>query len=221
MPIVDFLAHINDPAPAFACHFAGDQSQAVGWTARVTNQLNAPASASSLAKLHEWLGSLADPFQELYQVHDGLLLYEDVNLEVLPSASNDTNEFERAAGIELYPILEWPGRSETVLEDPLSFGWDEEEIAKWKHSSLLFGEICDSDNYFAVRTKGLDSGTIYYLQHDPSIDGPIAANFEELLDRVVADPADFLNSMGCYTRYHDGQTDKQWIPKAYIPNADH
>jgi hypothetical protein len=45
---------------------------------------------------------------------------------------------------------------------------------------------------------------------------PIAESFEEFLDSILADPADFLNHLGCYTRYSDGKTDIQWIPKEYV-----
>ena len=45
---------------------------------------------------------------------------------------------------------------------------------------------------------------------------PIAGSFEEFLDSIVANPADFLYRRGCYTRYSDGKTDIQWIPKQYV-----
>ena len=219
MPIARFLAHVNDPAPGFACHICDDPKETLGWTARVTNHPNGPASASSITLLRELLGPHAAPFEELYRAHDGMLLYEDVNLEVLPPSPNYSGRYFRAAGIEFYSIGDWQSRSKSVFDNPHSLGWEAAEIAKWRHSSLVFGEICHSGNYFAVRTRGADAGSIYYLQHDPFMEGPIAANLEALLDRVVADPAGFLESMGCYTSYHDGRTDKQWLPKIYYPDV--
>ena len=36
------------------------------------------------------------------------------------------------------------------------------------------------------------------------------------MDSIVANPADFLYRRGRYTRYSDGKTDIQWIPKQYV-----
>jgi hypothetical protein len=46
----------------------------------------------------------------------------------------------------------------------------------------------------------------------------IARNFEEFLAMICADPADFLYQRGCYTRYSDGNTAIQWIPKEFLDN---
>lgn len=36
---------------------------------------------------------------------------------------------------------------------------------------------------------------------------------------IVEDPAEFLWARGCYTRYSDGKSDRQWIPKESLPNS--
>jgi hypothetical protein len=39
--------------------------------------------------------------------------------------------------------------------------------------------------------------------------------------RVTADPASLMSEeLGCYTRYSDGKTDIQWIPKELVVEAE-
>lgn len=199
MSIARFLAHLRDPAPGFDCYFAGDDSEGIGWMARVSNSPNAPANPSSMEALREMLGRASGPFEDLYQVHDGIRLYDEA--------------------VELYPIGRWRSRSKSVLNDLLYIGWEEAEVAEMRRSLMVFGEIGASGNHFAVRTVDPEAGSIHYLQHDPIIDGPLATDLADFLDGLVTDPAAFLDRMGCYTRFSDGETDRQWIPKTYRPNA--
>lgn len=199
MSVARFLAHLMDPMPGFDCYFAGDASEAVGWTARVSNWANAAASPSSMKSLREMLVTASGPFEDLYQVHDGIRLYDEA--------------------IELYPIGQWRRRSTSVLNDLLYIGWEEHEISELRRSMTVFGEIGASSNYFAVRTIDPEAGSIHYLQHDPIIEGPVASDLASFLESLVFDPADFLDRMGCYTRYSDGVTSKQWIPKTYRPDV--
>ncbi len=224
MPITQFLSHLDDPAPGFQCALSGDSQESLGWKAFVSHRRKPPANASDIAMLRELLGPVSAPFEALYRANDGYLLYEDSLPNYYIATPDPAVRSYHAAGVQFYPISEWRSRTAKVFEDESSFGWDQAEIARWRDSCLLFGEICHSANYLAVRTSGPDAGKIYYLQHDPFIDGPIADSLEGLLDRIVADPAAFLNDMGCYTRYSDGQRDErgvtnhQWIPMAYIPD---
>jgi hypothetical protein len=36
---------------------------------------------------------------------------------------------------------------------------------------------------------------------------------------VIKDPPGFLYQCGCFTRYSDGKTDIQWIPKEYVADC--
>ena len=92
------------------------------------------------------------------------------------------------------------------------------DAAAWLKDGSAFGEIPHSANFFAV-AAGEDAGKIYYANHDDFREAPIAADLGELLDKIRSDPADFLYQCGCYTRYADGTTDTQWIPKEYIPGG--
>lgn len=57
---------------------------------------------------------------------------------------------------------------------------------------------------------------IFYMDHDDFNEEPIADNVESLIDALLADPPQFLYDRGCYTRYSDGKTKRQWIPKQYV-----
>ena len=82
-----------------------------------------------------------------------------------------------------------------------------------------FGVVCHSANYFTFHTAGPHAGTVFYVDHDDWQDKPIAKTFTDFLALILRDPADFLFNVGCYTRYSDGKTDTQWIPKEYVPDA--
>ena len=60
---------------------------------------------------------------------------------------------------------------------------------------------------------------IYYCDHDDFNTEPIAESFEGFLSMIVDDPPGFMLQRGCYTRYSDGKTDTQWIPKEYVPDC--
>ena len=98
-------------------------------------------------------------------------------------------------------------------------GFDEQDLPDWYYRGVVFGEIPHSANYFVIQPEGDEAGQIYYCDHDDFVTEPIASSFEELLNTIVNDPPAFLFQRGCYTRYSDGKTDIQWIPKDYIPDC--
>jgi hypothetical protein len=176
-------------------------------TARVSSDLNPPASAELLAVIESQLGEAGEPFKQLYSLHDGMTLYRD--------SRSDT------AGISFFPVEEWSARSQDMRDDLTSMGWPDDEMPVWLKEGIAFGEIPHSANFFVVGV-GEDAGKIFYADHDDFRDAPIAENLEEFLDRIRSDPADFLYQCGCYTRYEDDETDIQWIPKEYVADVgDH
>jgi hypothetical protein len=166
--------------------------------------LKPPASAKALARIDSLLGEAGAPFQQLYGLHNGMVLYRD-------SQSN-------AAGVTFFPIEEWPARSQAMRDELTAMGWEEDQMPLWLKEGIAFGEIPHSANFFVVGV-GEDAGKIFYADHDDFMEDPIAEDFEELLDMIRSDPADFLYQRGCYTRYSDGKTDTQWIPKEYVSDA--
>src|SRR5262249_28444794 len=98
-------------------------------------------------------------------------------------------------------------------------GWSEEDMPDWLRQGIAFAEIPHSANYFIIQPNGEDAGKVFYADHDDFQPAPFANSFEEFLDSIVANPADFLNRLGCYNRYSHGKTDIQWIPKEYVPDC--
>ncbi len=100
-----------------------------------------------------------------------------------------------------------------------AMGFPSDELPAAIPDSLAFAEIPHSANYFTVKTTGPDFGKIFYADHDDFSDDPFANSFGEFLARIVADPAQFLYDVGCYTRYLDGKSSTQWIPRHYFADA--
>jgi hypothetical protein len=200
----EFLKHINDKAPAFRCYDCTDREEQLTLTAKVSNKLNPPASSDGVAEIRSLLGAAGGPFQKLFRKHNGMLLYRDSR--------------SRAAGVRFFPVEEWSARSEEMREQFLAMGCEEEEMPTWMKRCIVFGEIPQSANYFAV-SVGRGAGKIYYADHDDFRNTPFAKGLEELLDKIRNDPAEFLYKCGCFTRYSDGKTGTQWIPKEYISDV--
>ena len=91
-----------------------------------------------------------------------------------------------------------------------------DEMPEWIMQGIAVGEIPQSGNYFVIQPNGEDAGKVFYANHDGFEPESIADSFEEFLGSIINDPANFLYRMGCYTRYSDGKTDIQWIPKEYV-----
>ena len=160
--------------------------------------MNSPASAEALAEIESLLGEAGKAFGQLYSLHNGMVLYRDLKSD--------------AAGMQFYPVEEWPTRSEAMREE---MGWLEDSMPAWLGEGIAFGEIPQSANFFVVGV-GKEAGKIYYADHDDFRESPVAEDLAELLDKIRTDPAAFLYERGCYTRYSDGKTDTQWIPKEYV-----
>ena len=47
-----------------------------------------------------------------------------------------------------------------------------------------------------------------------------ASSFGEFIARLHKHPISVLNEdLGGYTRYFDGKTESQWVPKRYVPDV--
>jgi hypothetical protein len=95
--VQDFSIHLAAKAPAFWCYACGDQLERLNLRARISNELNHPASTAALDEIDSLLGAHGDSFKQLYRCHNGIVLYRD-------SLSN-------YAGVKFYPIEEWHRRS--------------------------------------------------------------------------------------------------------------
>jgi hypothetical protein len=100
-----------------------------------------------------------------------------------------------------------------------AMGFEEDDMPDWFHRGVVFGEIPRSANYFVIQPSGDGAGQVFYCDHDDLRTEPIAESFEDLLRMIVKEPPGFLYQCGCFTRYSDGKTDIQWIPKEYVPDC--
>jgi hypothetical protein len=92
-----------------------------------------------------------------------------------------------------------------------SFLVDEADLYPSQREGVAFATTQASGNYFVVH-----KGTVYYSDHDGGDDAVWGRNLDAFFTRALADPARFLNDAGCYTRYVDGKTDRQFIPETFL-----
>ncbi len=201
MSVENFLSHIAHNSPTFRCYACGDKQESLNLTARLAHTRNPPATGDELEQLRDWLNSHAGDFVRLYSQHNGLSIYEDTVGD--------------AAGIALYPVADWPDQTEEMKSQFEAMGVEPEDQPAGVIDSLAFGEIPHSENDFTVKLSGPHAGKIFYADHDDFSDDPFADSFADFLARIVDDPPKFLYDVGCYTRYSDGKTSTQWIPKEY------
>lgn len=205
MSVEKFLSHIADNSPTFRCYACGDRQESLNLTARLAHTRNASATGDELKQLRDWLNSHADDFVALYSQHNGLTIYEDT--------------LGDAAGITLYPVADWPDQTEEMRCQFEAMGVEPGDQPAGVIDALAFGEIPHSANYFTVKLSGPHAGKIFYADHDDFSDAPFADSFADFLARIANDPPQFLYDVGCYTRYSDGKTSTQWIPKEYANNS--
>lgn len=87
-------------------------------------------------------------------------------------------------------------------------------------TGIAIAEVPHSGNYFVMPVAGPAAGKIFYADHDGWYESAFANNFQKFLAHVTRKPVSLLNEeFGCYTRFSDGKTDKQWIPEEYFPDV--
>lgn len=202
MSFVKLREMLSHTSPGFRCYSAEDRKERLGYTAPLRHILGKPATPEALAHLDSQLGDASVMIRQLYAMYDGLTLYCDTKSD--------------AAGFELFQIADWPMRTAEMQEAVEAMGLDPDEMPGWYSSGVVVGQIPHSGNYFVVGRTDDESGKLFYMDHDDFIEEPIAENAESLIAALLADPAQFLYDRGCYTRYSDGTTNQQWIPKEYV-----
>jgi hypothetical protein len=206
MSLEHFDAHLHDPAPGFRCYACGDRSKKATFLARVKNRIGNPGSGKAIAIVNKLCGLASIGVKDLVELHDGVLLYQDNKSD--------------AAGVEFFKAAEWEARTNEMRESMIAMGYDEADMPDWFHHGVVFGEIPRSANYFVIQPDGDEAGQIFYCDHDDFQTKAMASSLEDLLNMIVEDPAGFLYQCGCFTRYSDGKTDIQWIPKEYVPDCN-
>ena len=215
MGVEAFLQHLDDPSPGFRCSKAGSGERRPSLVVRVSNLRNEPADEKGLTELRARLGPAAGSFARLYDVNDGLILYAQTEVR------QGRYDPPYPAGLRFFPVRDWDRRSEMARNWLGALLFEDEEAEDWMKLGLAFAEICHSGNYFLVQPSGPQAGKIYFQWHESLWDweAPIAEGLDAFLELILADPAGFLDRMGCCTRYADGRSEDQWIPEVYVPNA--
>ena len=206
MSLVDFENHLRDVRPGFRCYASGDRTDTVKFLARLRHEVGRPASEKSLKAATELAGTAASTMTPFLKLHDGVVLYRDT--------LSDT------AGVEFFKVADWKAKTAEMHEWTSGMGLDDDNWPDWIHRGVVIGDIPHSANYFVLQPDGQNAGRVYYFDHDDFQETPLAESLEELLKMIIEDPANFLLERGCYTRYSDGKTKTQWIPKEYVANCD-
>ena len=187
----DFLKHIADESPGFRCYDSNDSQQSLTLDVKVRHILEAPAGSKELNKISKTIGDGAKQIVEFYEKHNGVQLY----------CQGD------APALEFFPVGQW-----RVKQQEMEDGLFEPDLAfEFQKKGTVFGEVSGSGNYLVIY-----QGDVYYSNLDGGDDTPVADSFFAFLTRICSNPAQLLHDLGSYTRYQDGKTKTQWIPKEYV-----
>jgi hypothetical protein len=211
MSLDRFEEHLADRSPAFRCFAARDRSETIGFLAHVTHEIGEPATRTPLAALDALIGDSSPSLRRFFELHDGMALYKDRNF--------DSQLRSHSAGIRFFRFSLWQRETDGVRTGGMFGPWLERGGPEWLRHGIVFGEIPHSANYFLIHPQGAGRGPIYYLNHDGFKNEALAPSFDEFLSLIVSNPPGFLRTLGCYTRYFDGITRTQWIPKEYLSDA--
>lgn len=193
----DFIRHINSKNQKFKCYLNSDESETLNLTVDIYNELNSGATVEEISKFKKLMVDNNDQIIALYKLYNGIKLY----------CNGDTS------GLQFYSIGDLSELNETWKEGYSDF--EEDELYEFQKSGFAFGEISHSGNYFI-----LFDGKVFYDDHDGGDDTPAGETFNEFLSKIAIDPVEFLFEKGCYTRYSDGKTNEQYIPKVFVADEN-
>ena len=210
MAIESFEALLAHPAPAFACYDCGDPKEKESFVAPVSHIANAPANVTALARIPDVPG--ADAARSFFQSHDGGLLY---TAKGSMAAQGGPEE-----GIEIFPLHEWDARTQETVEFWNESEYLDNEMPYGRDDLIAIAHSRGASTYIHWVVRGPNAGKVYWwptTMPPGANDPPLAKSFAEFIDIICTMPVHFLNEMlFCYTRFSDGKTDEQWIPKRYI-----
>lgn len=185
---------------SFECKAAG-QSEGT-FVVKTKTDVLPPATPESLEILKRRLGDLSSQFIEFYENWGGISFHEQTD--------------SGAASLCIHPVENWDDLHSEMSE------WfdmvDEEDLEDcgidWLDNCVVFGEVPQSGNYFVVPLSGQNKGKIIYQDHDGLEPEEYASSFSEFLQKFLTSPVEQIDHLGCYTRYSDNKTERQWMPVA-------
>jgi hypothetical protein len=188
---VEVLAkHLSLLNPRFRCE---DRSRLRSLTVPLTSLPGAPASVANLRRLREIAGSEYPALEPLYSAFNGVALHKHGRTAGLVVASVD----------ELLEFnTEWRESMGSLTDD---------ELYDFQRDGVAFATIAASGNYFAVYR-----GKVFYSDHDGGDDTEWSDGLDAFFERALKEPAKFLHDAGSYTRYSDGKTETQFIPREFL-----
>ncbi len=187
-----FTEHINNDHPTFKCFAAGNKEENEELLVTVKNIINHGATEKDLELLKSNLQLNNNELIDFYTKHNGLKLYcqkEEASLEFFPIHELETANKEWKSWLE---------------------GLEADEMYEFQQNGVAFGQVSGSGNYFIIY-----NGQIFYSDHDEWEEVNLGITLNSFLDNLATNPAQMLEELGCYSRFSDGKTDKQWIPKSY------
>ncbi|MBF0375954.1 MAG: SMI1/KNR4 family protein [Desulfamplus sp.] len=195
----------NEKKQYFVCEGAGGKSDK-RFTAGILHKLNQPCNSKELEYIKSILGNFSHQFMEFYKNYNGALLFCD--------SLSDT------AGFELAPVADWERLGEEMRAWYDLLDDEEREIDEfdWLNDGITFGQVPHSGNYFVLALSGSNKGKIIYSDHDGLEPTVYADSLFEFLEKIISNPVNEIEHLGCYARYSDGKTNIQWIPIQYLVN---
>jgi len=182
--------HLALKNPRFQCR---DVSEKHSLVVKLKSKVGAPAKAPELKRLRALAGSAYRLLEPLYRQFNGLILHTH----------------RRTSGLVVAPVAQLP---ELMADWKASMDYLEpNELYPFQRKGIPFATIDGSGNYFVAHGRN-----IYYADHDGGDDAVWGKSVEDFFARALGDPAKFLYDAGCYTRYFDGKTDRQYIPEEFL-----
>lgn len=206
---------LSHPNPAFVCRNATSSKLPERFLARVEHSLNPGASQRYMEALQALLPQCPSSLVSFYKKHDGGILFDD------PLCKFPT-------GLMLLPVRRMKKESsrfrssyKNVLNMFFDTAAERKEGDTFSYRSAVAIAVCAaSSNYFVVATQGRHAGKVCLFLPEEWPTTLWVGTFDQFLEFISGDPVDLLNEkLGSITRYEDGQTDTQWYPIEYLPNA--
>ena len=187
---------------SFRCKAAGGASGE--FIVKTKTEILPPSDNETISEIKSKFGDYSKEVSEFYQKYGGISFHEQPECFVASLCIHPPEKWE-----ELYEEMsEW---LDMMDEDEL----DESGI-DWSDNCVVFGEVPSSGNYFLMPLSGSASGKIIYQDHDGMEPEIYADSFNQFIIKFLSDPVGQIDHFGCYTRYSDGNTDKQWMPEEVI-----
>lgn len=158
----------------------------------VTSTAQGPATPAELERLTGLAGDEYIHLLPLYRLYNGITFHQSGEEAGLLIAAID----------EIAELNEdWRGWFDYLEPD---------DVYDFQKDGFAFATIAGSGNYFVCF-----GGKVHYSDHDGGDDAVWGESLVAFFERALSDPAKFLYEAGCYTRYSDGMSSRQYIPETF------